>query len=171
MSSLRDALALLHYWPEHCTLVNPGDGAGDRIETWSHPTDPQPAAAEIEAAKAAAAQRSRIAAVAAERDRRLALPIAHDFGDARGVHLFGQTEQDLKGWDEVTKAADVIRRKGLPRAIAIATETGRCEVTPDEWDDVLLAATDARQPIWQASFALAAMDPVPDDFADDRWWL
>ena len=107
--------------------------------------------------------------VYAERDRRLAAGFTFDFGDARGVHHIGTSLADMRGWDEVSKLADVLRRSG-GGTITIATDTGVAEVTPEEWDAILLASAAMRQPIWQASFALAAMDPIPADFADDGYW-
>ena len=107
--------------------------------------------------------------VYAERDRRLAAGFAFDFGDARGVHHIGTSLADMRGWDEVSKLADVLRRSG-GGTITIATDTGVAEVTPAEWDAILLASAAMRQPIWQASFALAAMDPIPADFAEDGYW-
>lgn len=105
-----------------------------------------------------------------ERNRRLGLGFDYDFGDARGVHRFGTTEADLKGWDEVTKIA--LSRKALNTitTILIATDTGPAVVTPAEWLAVLEASAAFRQPIWQASFALEATDPIPSDFTDDKHW-
>lgn len=109
--------------------------------------------------------------VAAERKRRLAMGFSFDFGDGRGVHVFGTTEADMMGWDEVTKVCDLIRRGVLDlTTISISTETGEAEVSPEDWDLVLAAAAAFRQPIWQASFALERLEPVPDDFADDAYW-
>lgn len=107
--------------------------------------------------------------VYAERDRRLAAGFTHDFADVRGVHQIGTSLADMRGWDEVSKLADVLRRSG-GGTITIATDTGVVEVTPAEWDAILLASAAMRQPIWQASFALAAMDPIPADYADDGYW-
>jgi hypothetical protein len=109
--------------------------------------------------------------VAAERERRLAGGFDFDFGGARGVHRIGTTEQDRKGWEEVTTAAQTAILLGDPGfEIAIVTDTGPATVTAVEWLGVLVAAGQFRQPIWQASFALAATDPVPGDFADDGHW-
>lgn len=108
--------------------------------------------------------------VYAERDRRLAGGFDFDFGDTRGVHRFGTTVGDMIGWDEVSKLADVMRRLASPDLITIATETGPAQITPAEWDDILLASAAMRQPIWQASFLLTALDPIPADYADDVHW-
>lgn len=109
--------------------------------------------------------------VIAERKRRLALGFDYDFGDDRGVHRIGTTEADLKGWDEVTDiaSADIALGNGST-AISIATDTGPCTVTALEWQSILVAAGAFRQPIWAASFALQAMDPIPADFTDDSYW-
>lgn len=110
------------------------------------------------------------AQIYAERDRRLAMGFSYDFGDARGVHRFGTTDADKRGWDEVSELADVLRRTGSSAQITIATETGPAQITPAEWDAILLASAAMRQPIWQASFLLTALDPIPADYADDVHW-
>lgn len=108
--------------------------------------------------------------VHAERDRRLAGGFIYDFGNERGEHFFGTTTDDMKGWEEVRSGAGVIRRLGLSTLLRISTKTGAVEITPEEWDLVEFAALTFRQPIWQASFDLEAMDPIPADYADDVHW-
>lgn len=109
--------------------------------------------------------------ILAERARRLATGFDYDFGDGRGIHHIGTTEADMRGWDEVSKGASAAMALGLSdSSIAIVTDTGPVTVTAAEWQQILLAATAARQPIYAASFALQAMDPIPADFADDSYW-
>jgi hypothetical protein len=109
--------------------------------------------------------------VIAERERRLAGGFDFDFGDSRGMHRIGTNARDMKGWDEVNLAAQVAVLLGDPGAtIDIVTDTGPATVTAAEWLAVLTAAAAFRQPIWQASFALMAQDPIPPDFADDAHW-
>jgi hypothetical protein len=109
--------------------------------------------------------------VIAERERRLAGGFDHDFGDERGVHRIGTNARDMKGWDEVNLAAQTAVLLGDPGfAIEIRTNTGPATVTAAEWLAVLSGAGAFRQPIWQASFALEAQDPIPSDFADDSHW-
>lgn len=109
-------------------------------------------------------------AVWAERDRRLALGFDYDFDDARGVHHIGTTPSDMIGWDDVTKLASARLALADTTPIGILTDTGYAEVSPTEWQQILLAAGAFRQPIWAASFALAAMSPIPSDYADDSYW-
>lgn len=109
--------------------------------------------------------------VIAERWRRLSLGFDHDFEDARGVHRIGTTADDLAGWDEVTKASHAAILVGQPAMpINITTNTGPVTVTAMEWQHVLLAAAQHRQPIFAASFALQAMNPIPLDYAADKHW-
>jgi hypothetical protein len=109
--------------------------------------------------------------VIAERNRRLAGGFDFDFGDERGVHRIGTTVADLAGWSEVTDYARALAASGdTETTIGVVTDTGPCEVTAAEWESVLLAAAAFRQPIWAASFALAAADPIPADYADDGHW-
>jgi len=108
--------------------------------------------------------------VIAERSRRLALGFDYDFGDARGVHRIGTTPGDMAGWGEVTDIAQSRVARGSTTPIGIVTDTGPVEVTPLEWMDVLEAAAAFRQPIWQASFVLQQMEPIPADCADDGYW-
>jgi hypothetical protein len=112
-----------------------------------------------------------IMSVIAERERRLSLGFDYDFGDARGVHHIGTSASDLKNWDEVTKLSQAAINLSQPdMTIAIETDDGPCSVTAMEWQHILIAAGAARQPIFHASFALQAMDPIPDDFENDRYW-
>ena len=103
--------------------------------------------------------------VIAEAERLMALGFEYDFGDARGVHRIGTTKKDREGWDEVTQAAQAFMALGQPKAtFGIVTDTGPCQVTAAEWQNVLLAAAAYRQPIWSARFTLNAQDPIPDDY-------
>ena len=109
--------------------------------------------------------------VGEERTRRLAMGFPYDFGAPRGVHHIGTTDSDMKGWDEVTKIAQAAINKGDgSRQIGILTNTGPAMVTADEWQDVLLAAGEFRQPIFAASFTLQAMSPIPLDYTDNAYW-
>lgn len=108
--------------------------------------------------------------VIAERARRLAGGFVFDFGDPRGVHRIGTTEADMAGWSEVTMLAQARLAIGDATPIAIVTDTGPTSVTPAEWLSILLASAAHRQPIWQASFALQTMDPIPADYAEDGYW-
>lgn len=112
-----------------------------------------------------------VADVLAERDRRLSLGFSYDFGDARGLHQIGTTSADMTGWDEVTKVAQAMIATGAATAtIEIITNTGPATVTASEWMAILLAAGAHRQPIWQASFVLQDMSPIPSDYAADSHW-
>ncbi len=112
-----------------------------------------------------------VADVIAERNRRLALGFDYDFGDARGVHRIATTPDYKAGWDEVTKASKAALALGEPgRLMGIKTETATALVTALEWQEILLEATDRRQPIWKASFDLQDMTPIPADYADDIHW-
>lgn len=118
----------------------------------------------------AAVSRPGPAQIMTERTHRLALGFDYEFGDARGVHRIGTTPADMAGWDEVTKLALARHATGSTTPIGIVTDTGPVQITPAEWLAILEAANDFRQPIWHASFALQAMDPIPEDFAADHWW-
>lgn len=110
--------------------------------------------------------------VIAERERRLALGFDYDFGDERGVHHIGTTPDDIRKWmDEVTPLSQAFLNVSLPEGeITIVTSTGPVVVTSIEWQQILLAAAAWRQPIYQASFALQAMNPIPPDYTDDSYW-
>lgn len=106
-----------------------------------------------------------------ERDRRLAEGFDYDFADARGVHRLATSDADMRGWREVTDIAQARLALADATPIVIATETGVVAVTPAEWMAVLEAAAAFRQPIWHASFALQAMDPIPADYATNAaYW-
>lgn len=109
--------------------------------------------------------------VVAERERRLQLGFTYDFGDVRAVHFFATTPADMEGWDEVTKLANAYLLTGdTTSTIAIKTQTGPTEVTATEWQKVLIAAGNFRQPIFAASFMLQSVSPIPDDYKDDKYW-
>lgn len=112
-----------------------------------------------------------VADVETERARRLALGFDYDFADARGIHRIGTTDEDMEGWDEVTSWANAMLALGnTTTTLTIVTDTGPADVTAQEWQSVLAAAAAFRQPIWGVSFQLAAMDPIPDDYAADKYW-
>tara|TARA_R110000868_G_scaffold102701_6_gene283025 strand:+ start:2471 stop:3073 length:603 start_codon:yes stop_codon:yes gene_type:complete len=103
--------------------------------------------------------------------RRLSLGFDYDFGDSRGIHRIGTTERDMAGWQEVTTIAQALINASLPtQPISIATDTGACVVTPVEWQSILIASAQFRQPIWQASFVLQAMNPIPADYTSGDYW-
>jgi hypothetical protein len=109
--------------------------------------------------------------VRAECDRRLAVGFTYDFGNGRGVHRFGTTDRDMKGWSQVTQTAQAAINLGMPNSqIHISTDSGECDITALEWQQVLLAAAQFGQPIWQASFALQAQNPIPSDYRSDERW-
>lgn len=106
-----------------------------------------------------------------ERRRRLALGFDYDFADARGIHRIGTTEADMLGWREVTDACNAAINSGAgTTTLDIVTNTGPATITATEWQAILLAASQFRQPIWAASFKLQAMVPIPDDYASDIHW-
>lgn len=114
--------------------------------------------------------------VHAERDRRLAEGFDFDFGDERGVHRIRTSSADMLGWNEVIQLAQAqLNLKAADpefemQPITIATGTGVTQVTPVEWQYVMLGASAFRQPIWGASFILESMDPIPTDYANDIHW-
>lgn len=110
--------------------------------------------------------------VVRERERRLALGFTYSFGDERGSHNIGTTDQDMKGWDEVRALAFAAVLLGQPQtSIPIVTNTGPVTVTAEEWLRILVAAGNYRQPIWAASFKLQSMNPIPADYTSDHYWV
>lgn len=154
-----------HYW-------GPGD-RGTYAELSAHwpasnPTLPSEAEllAELEAAAA-----PTVKDVQDECDRRLAVGFDYDFGDARGIHRIGTTERDMAGWDEVSKIAQALINVGQStQTITISTDTGNVDVTAAEWQQILIAAGQFRQPIWLASFDLQDEETIPADYKNDSYW-
>ncbi len=114
----------------------------------------------------------QIALVVEERDRRLGNGFDYNFGDDRAVHRIGTSEADMQAWTrEVTPYADALVLTGDEiTLITLVTDTGPVQVTGLEWQQILVAAGQHRQPIWAASFALQAMNPIPEDYSDDGYW-
>lgn len=157
------------YWSTaFCAYVGPADlpeGAGvSNIET-------ELALTQMLRGHALAGPVALPADVHAERDRRLAGGFDYGFGDERGVHRINTTVGDMVGWDEVTKFAQALITAGQPaHVISIATGSGLVQLTAMEWQGVLIAAAQFRQPIWGASFLLESMDTIPADFSNDAYW-
>jgi hypothetical protein len=109
--------------------------------------------------------------IVAERQRRLSLGFDYDFQDVRGVHRVGTTPEDMTGWREVIDFANALIDTGdTTTTIAIVTDTGPTNVTAPEWQAVMLQAATVRQRIWAKSFVLQAMNPIPEDYANDNYW-
>lgn len=113
-----------------------------------------------------------VEALESERDRRLAsAPFEYDFEDVRGVHVIGTDEKDMEAWiKEVMPAAQARLALSDITPIDIVTNTGPVSVTAMEWMAIISAGTSGRQEIWAAYFALIAMDPIPADYTDDKYW-
>jgi hypothetical protein len=81
------------------------------------------------------------------------------------VHRIGTSDADQIGWSEVTTLSNALIALGnTSTAITAVTETGPVEITALEWQSILIAAGQFRQPIWAASFVLQAMGPDPGGF-------
>jgi len=127
-----------------------------------------------------ATPRPTIEDIGEERNRRLALGFNYDFCDERGVQFINTTPKDMEGWNQVTQLKDVMFQVMManPESNAvnlpmteISTGTGRVVITAAEWLQILLyAAQYHQQPLWQKSFDLQAMDPIPYDYTDDVYW-
>lgn len=108
-----------------------------------------------------------------ERSRRLALGFDYDFGlqGTPSIQHIGTTDQDMQGWGEVTTWANAqIALNNTTSTVTILTDNGQATVTAVQWMNVVNAASAFRQPIWQASFVLQGMSPIPADYQDDKWW-
>lgn len=107
-----------------------------------------------------------------ECDRRLAVcDFTYDFGDARGVHVIGTDEKDMRAWMmEVMPIAQARLALSDATPIDIVTNTGPVEVSPTEWMDIINTGAAGRQEIWAYYFALINTDPIPADYADDQYW-
>lgn len=107
-----------------------------------------------------------------QRKIRLAVGFDYDFGDDRGVHHIGTTEDDMQSWGEVNTWAfkEVARGRGAVSTKTILSDTGPALVTASEWLDILDAAEAFRQPLFTASFILQAMNPIPQDVDNEVYW-
>lgn len=121
--------------------------------------------------KAARVREIALAGIVAERTRRLAGGFDYDFGSARGIHRIGTTDADQIGWSEVTTLSNALIALGdTTTKITAVTDTGPVEMYAIEWQAILVAAGQFRQPIWKASFMLQAMETIPADFTADQYW-
>lgn len=106
-----------------------------------------------------------------ERDRRFNLGFTYDFGDERGIHHIGTTKTDMQGWSEVTTWADTKLKLEQPDAQTyIMTDTAPALITPMDWYHILDVASGVRQNIWQKSFYISSLSPIPADFRTDLYW-
>lgn len=106
-----------------------------------------------------------------ERVRRLARGFTYDFKDVRGEHRIATTDEDMKGWQEVSLGANALLALEQPATtFNIMTETGVTYVTALEWQKILVAATAFRQAIWRDYFSFVAMNEIPSNYADDTYW-
>lgn len=113
----------------------------------------------------------RRAGILEERARRLAMGFEYDFGDERGVHYIQTRPADEEGWKQVDRWAAAMTGLGDDTStLLISTGTGAVQVTAPEWHAIVAHGSTVQQPIWQASFVLRAMDPIPENYADDEWW-
>lgn len=111
-----------------------------------------------------------IAAIDAERDRRLAAGFSYDFAD-EGLHWLATTPADLAGWAAVTAVAQAMMLAGSTDRIVIRTETGTAHVTAAEWNAAMLHYRQTiEQPVLLAALALKAMNPIPQDAANPAYW-
>lgn len=89
------------------------------------------------------------------REEKLAAGFDYDFGDGRGVHTFGTTPADRRGWAEVEAIATAANQAGQATLqIDIRTDTGDVTIEAQEWPAIRLAATQTFQPVWQASWTV-----------------
>ena len=110
--------------------------------------------------------------VVKERERRLALGFDYTFSDARGKIHIHTSAADMIGWDDVTKVTQAMIGLGAgTTTIQIQPENTEITITAYEWQQILLAAAQFRQPLWFASFVLQAMTPIPADYKNDSYWL
>ena len=91
---------------------------------------PDPATFITAEMKAAQAREAKVAEVIKERERRLALGFDYNFNDARGIHRIATTDEDMRGWDEVTKVANAMLALGdQTSSISIITGSAHAVVT------------------------------------------
>lgn len=165
-------MSIFGHYNAYGSIVRASDGAS---------IPPDPANRDYQAAMAAVAAGDTItaytppspsiAAVDAERDRRLALGVSYDFGDARGVHQIGTTKQDLESWDKVDTWAHARHALGADTdQTLILTNTGVASITPLDWFAIVSAVAAYQQPIWAHAIALYQMSPIPVDFTADAYW-
>jgi hypothetical protein len=146
------------------TLTQPASGRMFR-DAWAAPVDN---VIQLDATKLHALMAVK---VQEERARRLQIGFNYDFGDARGVHEIGTTDADWVGWNEVINLANALIDSGSgSTTIDVVTNTGPVTVTALEWQAIMLAGAGSRQTIWAKSFALQAMDPIPEDYNADNHW-
>lgn len=147
-----------------------GNGDGPKLTLWNISNIPKPDLSTLNHWMSEALQPNGVD-VQNERKRRLAFGFSYDFGDARGVHQIGTTPADMEGWRDVIDYANALIDSGdTTTQITIVTDTGSTAVTAPEWQAIILVAASVRQNIWAKSFALQAMQPIPGDYADDKYW-
>jgi hypothetical protein len=112
-----------------------------------------------------------LAVIERERNRRLTSGFIYDFKDERGKHHIGTTLEDDTGWDKVTKLANACVLAGNPNAeINIETNTGPVKITAMEWQKILIRRGAFEQPLFDISFRLQKLEPIPQDVDKPEYW-
>jgi hypothetical protein len=119
--------------------------------------------AEQKAAEARAAKRK---AVNAERQRRLIVG-----GVINGVHVTG-TDEDIRNLTSLTLAARMRLAAGDDETLTTYRDGDNVdhELTPSQLLEIWQVSSAYVSELYAASWALKAMDPIPEDYADDHHW-
>lgn len=121
--------------------------------------------------KASDARADKIAAVNAERERRIAAGATVSVIGAGNIPVQGR-EADVRNLQGLGLMALARVSAGDTSTVAVFRDAGNVDhdLTPPQVLELVQGAAAAAEAIIQASWAIKAMDPLPDDVAADELW-
>lgn len=142
----------------------PGDpfGLGPQLDAWRVAQPGYPIAPYV-------APEPTVDQVEAERERRIALPLDVTLSVGQiTVNMEPTAQRDIQGLSTVGLYL-TMAQQSTTTSFRDYSNTER-ELTPADLVSLGLQAAARIQAVYQASWALKALSPIPSDFTDDQYW-
>ena len=110
--------------------------------------------------------------VNAERDRRLAAGTTVEV-DGLGMMALQGRDRDQTNMLGLKDAARDLRDAGVTDAVMVFRDADDVshDLTPAQMIDMVSEGMAWFSATYQASWAIKALNPIPEDYRDDRWWV
>ena len=110
--------------------------------------------------------------VNAERDRRLAAGTTVEVDGLGQMALQGR-DRDQTNMLGLKDAARDLRDAGVTDAVMVFRDADDVshDLTPAQMIDMVSKGMAWFSATYQASWAIKALNPIPEDYCDDRWWV